>query len=59
MDFKEYEWLDLHAKGANGRPHLNAYLKNETTCYLDVYTVKASKNYSNNVAVYILSGITK
>ena len=45
-------------KGSNGRPNLDTYLKNERTCYLDVCKVNISKEYSNHVTGYMISGIT-
>ena len=54
-----YDWLRVNAKGTKGHSHLNTYLKNESTCYLDVCRVTQSEIFINNMTGYIILGITQ
>ena len=58
MNCCAYEWLRLYSKEAQGRPNLSTFLGNKRTCYLGIYRLKASKDYSTNMTSSILSGIT-
>lgn len=53
------EWLRIRAKGSNRHPNMNAYLRNDKTCYLDVCKVTVPEGFNNDPTTYILSPTTK
>ena len=43
----KYEWLCIRAKETRGNPNLNAHLRDDKTCYLNVCSVSVPEGFNN------------